>query len=61
MEKLGFSENHTSTPKTCETCVGKTDDQLINSHGNSISTHFSISLTDENKMLTINLLAAWTI
>ena len=51
MKEVGLKANHTSTPKTHKTCVDKTNDQLISSHGNTILTHVNIFLNFGNKCL----------
>lgn len=57
MKKLGLRGNHTSTPKTYETYVDKTNDKLISSHGNTSLTQL-VSPLILKEMLTINPLAA---
>ena len=50
-KELGLEKNLTSNPKTHETCVYRTNDQLINNNANGTLRGFTISLNPENKGL----------
>ena len=47
MKELRFRGNHTSNPKTYEIYVDTANVQLINSHDNTILTHFYIFFNAE--------------
>ena len=53
IKELGLRENHARTSETYETCMDRTNEELINSQCSTILRYFDISLIPENQYLSL--------